>query len=65
MEIKINKFSNKLGDDYLHEESVMADIQINEYMKVIIEVDNCLYSFPLSVITAEKIECEQRYSKNV
>ena len=50
MKIVIEKKTNKLGDEYLDEEEIIADIWRDDD-RLIIEVDNTRYIIPFKIIT--------------
>jgi len=49
MKIVIEKQTDKLGDEYLEQEEVIADIRRNDD-ELIVEVDNVLYVIPFKLV---------------
>lgn len=49
MKVIIEKRTNKLGDEFLNQEEVTADIELG-VKSIIMEVDNVLYIIPMAVI---------------
>lgn len=55
LEVFVEKQMDKLGDEYLEQDKVVADITLNG-KDVIIEVDHNLYIIPLAIIKALEID---------
>lgn len=53
MKVIIEKQTNKLGDEFLDEEEVIADIELSGN-DIMVEVDNAMYVIPLAVINGLK-----------
>lgn len=49
MKVIIEKQTNKLGDEFLNEEEVTANIELSS-RSITMEVDNVLYIIPMAVI---------------
>ncbi len=49
MKIIIDKETDKLGDEYLHQEEVTANIGMNDE-NLLLEVDDVQYIIPLAII---------------